>query len=160
MESSSSEKFLGNHLKITIFQSNLCKNGVPMGHAQNKKQFVLEITRPHPTLSKPFYFNTISYVLAELWMFFYIVWCFFAKKLSSAAITAVVRSLRFTGMALLNWLKRKAKSGGGFKSKELFQFFVSLLVIVYQWSLENSDCSNYLPNEKRVLVQGRLITTL
>ena len=34
-----SEKFLLKPLKITIFRPNFCKNGVPMGHAQNKKLF-------------------------------------------------------------------------------------------------------------------------
>ena len=47
-------------LKITIFWPNLCKNGVPMGHTQNKKQFFFfsEMIKPDPKLSKPFYFWT------------------------------------------------------------------------------------------------------
>ena len=36
-----------------------------MGHAQNKKQFFLEITKADRKLSKSFHFNKI-YVLAEL----------------------------------------------------------------------------------------------
>ena len=85
MESSSSEKNLLKPLKITIFRPNLCKTGVLMGHAQNKKQFFFsEIIKPDPKLSKPFYFNKISYVLAALWMFFYIVWCFLLKSVISS----------------------------------------------------------------------------
>ena len=75
----SSEIFLLKPLKITIFWPNFCKNGVPMGHAQNNFFFLSEITKPAHNLSKTFYFIKI-YVLAELWMFFYFVWCFFAKK--------------------------------------------------------------------------------
>ena len=60
------EKKLLKSLKISIFWPNLCKNGVPMGHTQKKKQFFSEITEPDPKLSKPFYFNKTSYVLAEL----------------------------------------------------------------------------------------------
>ena len=43
-----------------------------MGHAQNIF-FLSKITNPDPKLSEPFYFNKVLYVLAELWMFFYIV---------------------------------------------------------------------------------------
>ena len=68
------KKILLKPLKITIFRPNLCKNGVLMGHAQKKKQFFSsEITKPDPKLSKKFYFSKTSYVLAELWMFLYIV---------------------------------------------------------------------------------------
>ena len=79
--SPSSEKILRQPPKITIFQPNLCKKGVPKAHPKNKKQFFFsEITKPDYKLSRSFYFNKISYVLAESWMFFYFVWCFFAKK--------------------------------------------------------------------------------
>ena len=37
-----------------------------MGHTQNKKIFFSEIIKPDPKLSKPFYFNKIPYILAEL----------------------------------------------------------------------------------------------
>ena len=82
MELSSSENFLLKPLKITIFRPNLCKKGVPMCHTQQKTFFFFfsEITKPDYKLSKPFRFNKIPYVLAELWMFFYFVWCFFDKK--------------------------------------------------------------------------------
>ena len=39
-------KNLPQPLRITIFWPNLCKNGVPMGHAQSKKHFFAEITKP------------------------------------------------------------------------------------------------------------------
>ena len=72
-------------LKITIFWPNLYKNGVPMGHTQNKKRFFFaEITKPDHKLSKTFYFIKISYVLAELWIFFYFVWCFLLKSVISS----------------------------------------------------------------------------
>ena len=46
---------------------NFGKNGVTIGHAQIKKNnFFSEILTPDPKLSKPFYFNKIPYVLAEL----------------------------------------------------------------------------------------------
>ena len=77
----SSEKFLLKPPKITIFQPNLCKKGVPKAHPKKtKNNFFSEIAKPDCKLSRPFYFNKISYVLAESWMFFYFVWCFFAKK--------------------------------------------------------------------------------
>ena len=73
------KKKLLKPLKITNFQPNLCKNGVPMGHAQKtKSNFFAEVTKPDHTLSKTFYFIKISYVLAKLCMFFYFVCCFFS----------------------------------------------------------------------------------
>ena len=76
------KKVLLKPLKITIFQPKLCKHGVAMVHAQSKKTifFFPEIIKPDPKLPKTFYFNKIPYVLAVLWMFFYDVQCFFAKK--------------------------------------------------------------------------------
>ena len=63
-------------LKITISWPNLCKKG----HTRNKKNiFFSEIRKPDHKLSKKFYFNKISYFLAELWMFFYFMFFFFAK---------------------------------------------------------------------------------
>ena len=43
-------------------------------HPKQKTIIFSEITKPDSKLSKPFYFNKTSYVLAELWMFFYIVY--------------------------------------------------------------------------------------
>ena len=52
-----------------------------MGHTQNEKQFFLmETTKADHQLSEIFYFIKISSVLAELWIFFYFVWCFLSKK--------------------------------------------------------------------------------
>ena len=58
------------------------KRGAHVPHTQQKTFFFFfsEITKPDYKLSKPFRFNKIPYVLAELWMFFYFVWCFFDKK--------------------------------------------------------------------------------
>ena len=55
-----------NIFMYKTFLPNLSKNGVPIGHSQNKKQFFSEITKPDPKLSKPYYFNKILYVLTEL----------------------------------------------------------------------------------------------
>ena len=54
------------------------KNWVSMGHTQNKQKFFL--TKADHKLSKTFYFIKISYVLTELWMFFYFVVMFFLLK--------------------------------------------------------------------------------
>ena len=45
--------------KITIFQSNLSKKWVLMGHAGNNVFFFSEITKTDHKLSKLFYFNKI-----------------------------------------------------------------------------------------------------
>ena len=42
------------------------KMGSPWATTKIKNNFFSEITEPDPKLSKPFYFNKISYVLAEL----------------------------------------------------------------------------------------------
>ena len=53
-------------LKITNFLAQLVqKRGLHGPHPQ-EKQFFPEITKPDHKLSKTFYFNKISYVLAEL----------------------------------------------------------------------------------------------
>ena len=95
MESSSSENLLLKPLKITIFWPNLRKNGVPTGHVQNKKQvFFTEITKADAKLSSTFYFNKISYVLAELWMFFHIVWCILLKSVIFTHISCERKACR------------------------------------------------------------------
>ena len=48
-------------------------------------------------------------------------------------------SLLFSGMALLNLLKRSAECGEGFRIRELFDFFIHC----YKRILEIFDCSNY-----------------
>ena len=46
-----------------------------------KKNFGgVEITKIDHHLSESFCFITISYVLTELWIFFYLQWCFLSKK--------------------------------------------------------------------------------
>ena len=42
--------------------------------------FFTEITKADHQLSESFYFIKISYVLTELWTFFYLEWCFLSKK--------------------------------------------------------------------------------
>ena len=61
------KKKLLKPLEISICRPNLCKNGVHIGQAQKKKQFFFsDVTKPDPKLSKPFYFNRLSYVLVDL----------------------------------------------------------------------------------------------
>ena len=50
--------------------------------------FFVEMTNADHKLSKTFYFIKISYILIELWMFFYFL-VFFCKKGSFPAITVV-----------------------------------------------------------------------
>ena len=79
MHSSSSEKNLVKPLRITIFGSNCTKKGSLWATSKIKNNFFKEIIKPDHKLSETFYFIKISYVLTELWMFFYFKWCFFAK---------------------------------------------------------------------------------
>ena len=56
-------------LNIAIFGPNLCKKGSPyaIGHIQNeKKTFLVEITRADYQLSRDLYFIKKSFILAEL----------------------------------------------------------------------------------------------
>ena len=78
------KKSLLKPLKITIFRpAQLVQKWGPHGpHPKQKKKFFSEITKPDP---KSFYFNKMSNNLAELWIFFCTVWCFFAKKVSFPA---------------------------------------------------------------------------
>ena len=81
LKSSSSEKKLVKPLKNCFFGPNLHRKGVIMDHAQDEKKFFLvEITKADHQLSESFYFIKISYVLTELWIFFYLEWCFLSKK--------------------------------------------------------------------------------
>ena len=45
-----------------------------------KSFFLTEITKADHQLSESFYFIKILYVLTELWIFFYLEWCFLSKK--------------------------------------------------------------------------------
>ena len=81
LKSSSSEKKLVKPLKNCFFGPNLHGKGVIMDHAQDEKKFFLVgITKADHQLSESFYFIKISYVLIELWVFFYLEWCFLSKK--------------------------------------------------------------------------------
>ena len=87
-----------NMLGDSININNLCynplvlkiswwKKGIIMGHVQNEKQqrfFLEEITKADHQLSETFYFIKISYVLTELWIFFYLEWCFLSKSVISS----------------------------------------------------------------------------
>ena len=86
LQSSSSEKDLVKPLKNCIFGPNFHKKEVIMGHAQF---FLAEITKTVHQLSETFHFIKISYVLSELWIFFYLEWCFGQKKVWFPAKTAL-----------------------------------------------------------------------
>ena len=101
LKSSSSEKKLVKPLKNCFFGPNLHRKGVIMDHAQDEKKFFLvEITKTDHQLSESFYFIKILYVLTELWIFFYLEWWFLSKKchfqlkqlcyLAHPSITAVI----------------------------------------------------------------------
>ena len=65
-----------------------------MNHAQDKKKFFLvEITKTNHQLSES-YFIKISYVPTELWIFFYLQWCFLSKKLSLFPAKTAVRCFK------------------------------------------------------------------
>ena len=53
-----------------------------------KTIFWAEITKADRQLSETFYFIKISYVLARLWIFFYLELCFFVKKVPFPIKTA------------------------------------------------------------------------
>ena len=56
------------------------KRGCHGPHPKQKTILFAEITKPDHKLLKPFYSNKISFILAEWCMFFYFMWCFFAKE--------------------------------------------------------------------------------
>ena len=81
LKSSSSEKKLVKSLKNCFSGPNLHRKGVIMDQAQDEKKFFLvEITKADHQLSESFCFIKISYVLTESWIFFYLQWCFLSKK--------------------------------------------------------------------------------
>ena len=83
VQSSSSKNKLVKPLKNCFIRPNLHKYRVIMGTAQNGKQFffLAEITKKQAiSFQKLFYFIKISYVWTELWIFFYLKWCFLSKK--------------------------------------------------------------------------------
>ena len=70
--------FLLKPLKIAIFGPNLCKKRGQYGpHPKQTIFFFSEMTKADHKLCKTFHFIKISYVLAELWIFFYFVVMFF-----------------------------------------------------------------------------------
>ena len=80
LQSSSSEKKLVKPFKNCFFGSNLQRKKVIMGHAQDEKSFLAEITEADHELLESFYFINMSYVLTEFWIFLYLEWCFSSKK--------------------------------------------------------------------------------
>ena len=76
------KKKLVKPLKNCFFGPNLHRKTVIMDYVQDeKKSFLVEITKEDHQLSERFYFIKISYVLTELWIFFFCLqWCFLSKK--------------------------------------------------------------------------------
>ena len=60
-----------------IFGPNLRKKRSQYGSHPKQKHFFAEMIKTDHKISKTFYFIKILYVLAELWMFFYLVVMFF-----------------------------------------------------------------------------------
>ena len=80
LQSSSSEKKLVKPLKIVFWTQFAQKRGHYGPRPRWKKHFLTEITKADHQFSESFYFITISYVLTELQIFFYLEWCFLSKK--------------------------------------------------------------------------------
>ena len=119
LQSSSSEKKLVKPLKNCFFGPNLHRKGVIMDHAQDEKKFFLvEITKADHQLSESFYFIKISYVLTELWIFFYLEWCFLSKK--------VISSENSCGLLILHSLNVLLVVTVFFLTFVIFPFFFAL----------------------------------
>ena len=82
-------KKVGKTSQKLFFGPNLHRKEVIMGHTQDGNFFLADVTKADHQLSESFYFIKISYVLTELWIFFYLEWCFLFKKVSFPAKTAV-----------------------------------------------------------------------
>ena len=73
------KKNLLKPLKNTSFWPTCAKKGSPWTTPKTNN-FFSAVAKPDHKLSKTFYFNKISYVLAELSMFFYFIMFFFFAK--------------------------------------------------------------------------------
>ena len=81
LKSSSSEKKLVKPLKNCFLDPICIEKGSLWTTPKMKKNFFLvEITKADHQFSESFYFIKISYVLTELWIFFFLEWCFLSKK--------------------------------------------------------------------------------
>ena len=89
MQSSTSEKKIGKTSKKYHFCAQLwtCTNQKKIKFDRNNK--------PDHTLSKTFNFIKISCALTELWMFFYFVWCFLAKKGHFPALAILAQAMLY-----------------------------------------------------------------
>ena len=84
-------------LKIAIFGPNWHKKGGQYGpHPKQTKNFFSEMTKADHLLFKTFYFIKISYLLAELWMFFYFVVMFFWVRVYFLRKSLSMEHLRIT----------------------------------------------------------------
>ena len=81
LQSSSSEKIMAKPLKNCLFWAQFAQERGHYGPCPKiKKIFFAEITKADHQLSEAFNFIEISYVLAEIWIFFYLECCFLSKK--------------------------------------------------------------------------------
>ena len=72
-------------LKKIVFGAQFAqKSGLYGPCPKWKTIFLAKITKANHQLSETFYFIKISSILIELWIFFYLEWCFLAKKCISS----------------------------------------------------------------------------
>ena len=96
LQSSSSEKKLVKPLKNCFLRPNLHRKGVIMGYTQDgKKMFFGRNNKSRSSVFGRILFIKISNVLSELWIFFYLEWCFLLRRPFPAKTTVGVRSLGF-----------------------------------------------------------------
>ena len=74
------KKGLKNLLKIVFLYPICTEKGSIWATSKVKKHFLAEITKADHQLSESFYLIKISYALTELWILFYLEWCFLLKK--------------------------------------------------------------------------------
>ena len=80
-------KKVGKTSQKLFFGPNLHRKEVIMGHTQDGKFF---LAGRSSAFQKVFILSKYhAYVLTELWIFFYLEWCFLFKKVSFPAKTAV-----------------------------------------------------------------------
>ena len=121
-----------------------------------KTIFLTEITKADHQLSETFYFVKISYILAELWIFFYFVWYFLSKKGHSQvkqlyAITFDFSKIAYTAFhgPLQRHLEfHQSKKNSNHKTQSSF---VSLYIFYRNKCINWCKCINYISK-----VQSRL----
>ena len=119
--SRSSEKKLVKPLKYCFFWTQFAQKRSLWATPKMEKLFFAEITKADHQLSESFYFIKI-YVLTELWIFFYLEWCFLSKK--------VISSENSCGLLILHSLNVLLVVTVFFLTFVIFPFFFFFLLIV------------------------------